>query len=81
MASSDSNDSLSERSESVSSNGSESEEDYGTVDLEANAPYQHEPLAVPGQPQPAFNFEEDPDRIPHDILADRHEGRIRVGNW
>ena len=38
------------------------------------------PLAVPGQP-PAFTFDEDPDRIPHDVLAAWEEVQVRLGNW
>ena len=57
----------------------ESEEDYGLVNLEANAPYQGEPLAVAGEP--AFVFEEDKNRIPHEVLAARSEGRIDVNEW
>ncbi len=33
-----------------------------------------------GQP-PLFEFEEDPEGIPHNILAERQEGRIRVEDW
>ena len=80
MAASGTSDVWSEEDESLPSVDSESEGDYGNVDLHANLPYQDEPLAVPGQP-PAFTFDEDPDGIPHDVLAAREEGQIRLGNW
>ncbi len=74
-SSSDSSESLSERSDSSTSyeiDAVEGEENYGFVDLEANAPYQHEPLAVASQP-PLIGFEEDPNGIPHNILAEGQE--------
>lgn len=80
MAASNQSDTSSERSSSVSSFDSDNEGDYGNVYLQANAPYQHEPLAVPGEP-PAFHFEEDPDQITPDVLAAREEGRITLENW
>ena len=80
MAEKDTSDFLSEGAESMASVDSESEGDYGNVNLLPNAPYQDEPPAVPGQ-QPAFEFEEDPDGIPHDVLAAREEGQIRLDNW
>ena len=74
MASSDSSSSRNDNS-GISS----SEEDYGIVRLQAFAPYQEEPLAIPGQP--AFHFEEDKDGIPHAVLVARQEGRIIVDDW
>ena len=74
MASSDSGSSRSDNSGSSSS-----EEDYGVVRLQGFAPYQDEPLAIPGQP--AFHFDEDKDGIPHAVLAARQEQRIVVDDW
>ena len=64
MAASGASDVWSEEDESLSGVDSEIEYYYGIIDLHANLPYQDEPLVVPGQP-PAFEIEEDPDRIPH----------------
>ena len=79
MASSDSSYSLSHSSVSSSDDEINSEEDYGIVNLQANAPYQDELLAIPGQP--VFRFEEDPEGIPHETLAARHEGIVKLEDW
>ena len=57
-----------------------SDEDYGEVNLEgAHAPYQDEPLAIPGQPRVVF--EEDKDGIPPETLEARYEKRVGVDIW
>ena len=66
-------------SRNSNSGNSSSDEDYGVVRLQGFAPYQDEPLAIPGQP--AFHFEEDKDGIPHAVLAARQEQRIVVDDW
>ena len=71
-----SNESVPQRSFSESSS---TDQDYGVVNLQAHAPYQDEPLAVPGQPRVVF--EEDKDGIPHETLEARFERRIAMNDW
>ena len=78
MASSDSNDSIRTVSDGDISSECSSGGDYGIVNMGANLPYQDEPLAIPGQ---TFNFEEDRDGIPRDVLEARSENRIAVADW
>ena len=61
------------------SDSSSSDEDYGVVNLQAHAPYQDEPLAVPGQAR--VNYEEDKDGIPRETIEARFEKRIAVNDW
>ena len=68
-----SNESVPQRSSSESSS---TDEDYGVVNLQAHAPYQDEPLAVPGQARVVY--EEDKDGIPRETLEARFEKRIAV---
>ena len=58
----------------------DSEEDYGVVNLGANAPYRGEPLAVPGE-RPAYRFDEDKDGIPIATIEERFERRVNVDRW
>lgn len=61
------------------SDGGSTDEDYGVVNLQAHAPYQDEPLAIPGQPRVVY--EEDKDGIPRETLEARFEKRIAVNDW
>ena len=71
-----SNESIPQQSMSESSS---TDQDYGVVNLQAHAPYQDEPLAVPGQPRVVY--EEDKDGIPRETLEARFEKRIAVNDW
>ena len=50
------------------------------VNLEANLPYQDEPLSIEGQNHEFIIFAEEGDRegIPHDVLGARNEGKIII---
>ena len=54
-------------------------EDYTILNLHAIAPYQHEPLAIPGEPP--YRFQDDAYGIPRETLASRYEKRISVNEW
>ena len=55
-------------------------EDYGEVNLHpAQAPYQDEPLAVPGHPRVVY--EEDTDGIPQETLESSYEKQVGVDIW
>ena len=78
MAPSDSNDSIRTVSDGYISSECSSRGHYGIVNMGANHPYQEEPLAIPGQ---TFNFKEDRDGIPCDVLEARSENIITVADW
>ena len=66
-------------SEQFSLIDSSTDGDYEVVNLQAHAPYQDEPLALPGQAR--VNFEEDKDGIPRETLEVRFEKRVAVNDW
>ncbi|XP_065059440.1 uncharacterized protein LOC135692765 isoform X1 [Rhopilema esculentum] len=66
-------------SEQFSLIDSSTDGDYEVVNLQAHAPYQDEPLALPGQAR--VNFEEDKDGIPRETLEARFEKRVAVNDW